>query len=192
MLRADFGVTSKNSYSFIFGPTNHDGCAVLQKQTILKEATAQLNLALMDYHPLAGVFDGLISLKPMRDEKIIKALDAYKLYRNLFPYPADYEKSLRDALLVISEIDIREIRVKPHCKLNKKEGANFSISALLDTYKNGGERGIRTPGSLRLTGFQDRSHKPLDHLSDVYRRTRNVLNPPKSVQPFHGYKMIST
>ena len=31
--------------------------------------------------------------------------------------------------------------------------------------KNGGERGIRTPGGLPLVGFQDRCLKPLDHLS---------------------------
>ena len=41
----------------------------------------------------------------------------------------------------------------------------FSISALQDTFKSGGERGIRTPGGLRLSGFQDRRLKPLDHLS---------------------------
>jgi hypothetical protein len=28
-----------------------------------------------------------------------------------------------------------------------------------------GEGGIRTHGGLRLAGFQDRSHQPLDHLS---------------------------
>ncbi len=32
-------------------------------------------------------------------------------------------------------------------------------------HKNGGERGIRTLGDLRLGGFQDRCLKPLDHLS---------------------------
>ena len=31
--------------------------------------------------------------------------------------------------------------------------------------KNGGERGIRTPGGFHLFGFQDRRLKPLDHLS---------------------------
>ena len=33
--------------------------------------------------------------------------------------------------------------------------------------KNGGERGIRTLGDLRLGGFQDRCLKPLDHLSGL-------------------------
>ena len=34
-------------------------------------------------------------------------------------------------------------------------------------YKNGGERGIRTPGSFRNNGFQDRRIRPLCHLSTV-------------------------
>ena len=31
--------------------------------------------------------------------------------------------------------------------------------------KDGGEGGIRTPGALRLSGFQDRRDRPLCHLS---------------------------
>ena len=33
-------------------------------------------------------------------------------------------------------------------------------------FKNGGERGIRTPGTFRLNGFQDRRNRPLCHLSE--------------------------
>src|SRR3546814_6019911 len=36
----------------------------------------------------------------------------------------------------------------------------------------GGERGIRTPGTLRFSGFQDRRNRPLCHLS-VRRRFRS-------------------
>ena len=31
--------------------------------------------------------------------------------------------------------------------------------------KNGGERGIRTPGTFRFNGFQDRRFRPLSQLS---------------------------
>lgn len=37
-----------------------------------------------------------------------------------------------------------------------------------------GEGGIRTPGTLRYDGFQDRCNRPLCHLSEVY-----LLVPPK-------------
>ena len=36
--------------------------------------------------------------------------------------------------------------------------------------KRGGEGGIRTPGPLRVNGFQDRRFKPLSHLSAAARR----------------------
>ena len=44
-------------------------------------------------------------------------------------------------------------------------------------HKNGGERGIRTLGDLRLGGFQDRCLKPLDHLSGL----ANYLVMPLSI-----------
>lgn len=38
----------------------------------------------------------------------------------------------------------------------------------------GGERGIRTPGAIRLNGFQDRHLKPLGHLSDISARQAGI------------------
>ncbi len=35
--------------------------------------------------------------------------------------------------------------------------------------ENGGEGGIRTPGPLRVNGFQDRRLKPLGHLSKLFK-----------------------
>jgi hypothetical protein len=45
---------------------------------------------------------------------------------------------------------------------------------------SGGERGIRTPGSITYNGFQDRRIKPLCHLSagkisTIYGVTKNYL-----------------
>ena len=39
----------------------------------------------------------------------------------------------------------------------------------------GGERGIRTPGTLRHNGFQDRRFKPLTHLSANGNNLENVF-----------------
>ena len=36
----------------------------------------------------------------------------------------------------------------------------------LDVYC--GETGIRTPGTLRYNGFQDRRYRPLSHLSELF------------------------
>ena len=48
--------------------------------------------------------------------------------------------------------------------------------------KDGGEGGIRTPGALRLSGFQDRRVKPLCHLSLWYARGGHVGRLEKLIQ----------
>ena len=47
--------------------------------------------------------------------------------------------------------------------------------------ESGGERGIRTPGGLRLNGFQDRRNRPLCHLS-VQKMMRTI----KGISPRAG------
>ena len=44
--------------------------------------------------------------------------------------------------------------------------------------KAGGEGGIRTPGALRLSGFQDRRDRPLCHLSAADQLAFLPLQPP--------------
>ena len=46
----------------------------------------------------------------------------------------------------------------------KEKHRNLLVSSLLRCY-NCGERGIRTPGTSRYDGFQDRCNRPLYHLS---------------------------
>ena len=56
--------------------------------------------------------------------------------------------------------------------------------------QTGGERGIRTPGPLRVNGFQDRRDRPLRHLSGRcaetpamlprFRLLDNILDPPSN------------
>ena len=47
------------------------------------------------------------------------------------------------------------------------QGTTDTVRITFSDRKNtSGERGIRTPGDLRLNGFQDRLHRPLGHLSN--------------------------
>ena len=45
----------------------------------------------------------------------------------------------------------------------------------------GGERGIRTPGDLRLNGFQDRRIKPLCHLSESIKNAKLKIKKAKNI-----------
>lgn len=98
MLRAGFGVTSKNSYSFYFGPTNHDGCAVLTRDEIIEQATNEMKFALMDYNPIEGVFDGNICYKALNLDDIERAISAYDRFHEYTPYPHGYREKMEQAL----------------------------------------------------------------------------------------------
>ena len=50
----------------------------------------------------------------------------------------------------------------------KEKHRNLLVYSLLRCY-NSGERGIRTPGTSRYAGFQDRCNRPLYHLSERFR-----------------------
>lgn len=97
-LVATFGVVAKNSYSFIFGPTDSSGVAALAKADILMQAEDQSNLAIMDYHPLEGAFSGGISLGAVSHEDARRALAAFAQFHGHFRYPQGYEKMLQSAL----------------------------------------------------------------------------------------------
>ena len=65
MLQATFGMSRKNSYKFIFGPTDSNGHAALERSKILIEAKAQLDIAIMDFDPIEAGFSGKISVDAM-------------------------------------------------------------------------------------------------------------------------------
>ena len=62
----------------------------------------------------------------------------------------------------------------------RRRGMKRSLTASFAIFgKNGGERGIRTLGGLRLGGFQDRCLKPLDHFSAFFGKPQK-----RSLDPF--------
>ena len=62
--------------------------------------------------------------------------------------------------------------------LVKRLTSQYCVSAL----NNGGEGGIRTPGPLRVNGFQDRRLQPLGHLSEIHDSfSKRVTSPSRFV-----------
>lgn len=107
LISARFGVTHKNAYFFLLGPTSNEGIAVLSKDEIIKKAKKELELAIMDYVPLESAFNGDITLKPMSREDIEKAIDAYNIYKEYAACTKGYRQSLQQALEnnVLSKIE---------------------------------------------------------------------------------------
>lgn len=102
---------SKNSNSFVVGPSGEDGIVTLEKSEIQGQAEAQLELALMDYHPIKEVFSGEVVAEVMVEVRIKKALSTYREYGELIDYPLGYRNMLESALEVIREMDVSKIDI---------------------------------------------------------------------------------
>ena len=84
-----------------------------------------------------------------------------------------------EAVLVTNQIKNTQLYIFG-CKIGCKSRKSLIIKRYC------GERGIRTPGTSRYDGFQDRCNRPLYHLS---KKLRGVLA-SKAVQRY-GKKIIS-
>ena len=74
------GMSGKNDYSFLLGPTNSEGKTQIQKSYLLCEADRCLRLALMDYLPIESGYSGKIKAKVMDGADIKRAIEALDLY----------------------------------------------------------------------------------------------------------------
>ena len=76
-----------------------------------------------------------------------------------------YAVARKKRLRLLSEVVLRTVKRRlPSSPYGLRRDKCVFVRHFFDK-KNGGERGIRTLGDLRLGGFQDRCLKPLDHLS---------------------------
>jgi hypothetical protein len=101
MLSAEFRTARKNPYSILFGPTNREGCACLDRATIILQSDSQMNLALMDFDLLDKVFTGIVCVSIMREQNLQNALRAFKLYKSVVIFSDHYENDLKTALAAV-------------------------------------------------------------------------------------------
>jgi hypothetical protein len=67
LIEARFGVSCKNVYTMIIGPTGNEGFAEITRHQIIEDANKQLDLALMDYQAIGDVFTGVVVLNTQLD-----------------------------------------------------------------------------------------------------------------------------
>jgi hypothetical protein len=111
LLISTFSTVAKNPYHFVFGPTDASGMAHIDKFTILRQAEAELNLAMMDFQPLEAVFSGQITTRAMGADDIGRALEAHALFADVFCYPDQYEAMLKTALTNYATAKAQDISV---------------------------------------------------------------------------------
>lgn len=89
------GVVSKNPYHLVFGPTSAAGTLMLDRKMIVEAAAAQQYLAIMDYAPLEGGWDGVIQLDVMDGSDVARAMSGYALWGEVRSFPSNYVEGVR-------------------------------------------------------------------------------------------------
>ena len=112
MLWAEFKTIRKNPYSFVFGPTNYEGYACLDRATIIQKADSQLNLALMDFDPLDKAFTGVVRVAVMQEGDVKNALCAYDFFKSVANFSDRYEDDLKSALVALRHMDTHKLSVR--------------------------------------------------------------------------------
>ena len=97
MVWSQFRTSAKNPYTIIFGPTDGLGRTSITCEEIKQWAASEIELAVMDFHPLESSFAGIIEFRVMNEQDLGNALQAYELYKSVSYYPEEYYHDLRNA-----------------------------------------------------------------------------------------------
>ena len=71
-----------------------------------------------------------------------------------------------------------------------KSGGDIRKNKKMRREENGGGGGIRTPGTLRHAGFQDRFFKPLRHPSSKFGRSGGIRTPDIQLPKLAHYQAV--
>jgi len=87
--------SKKNPFSSLFGPADRGGRLSVTRGQLLDESLKTLALFPMDYtHPEVD-WTGRIAIRVANRNDIDRALNAFRLYRGGYGYPAGYDEDLR-------------------------------------------------------------------------------------------------
>lgn len=111
MFLAELKTIRKNPYTIVFGPTDREGRACLDRATIIQQADSQLNLALMDFEPLEKAFIGVVRVTVMQEDDVQNALRAYDLFKSVGNFSDQYKDDLKSALIALHQLDVSKLNV---------------------------------------------------------------------------------
>ena len=120
-LMATFETDFKNNYSSIFGPTDKDGMALLEKPAILHDAAENWKMGLQDYGSIKKCFTGKASLCIMDEKQLKGALDAYELFKSVVDYPSDYKQKIENSIEILKGVDKDSLGIDAHVVPNTVE-----------------------------------------------------------------------
>jgi hypothetical protein len=93
-LRLTLGVTRKNPFHLVIGPSDAQGWIIVTRDDLLSEARKYTELSPMDYGHPQGDWDGRLIVKLLGVRDIDAALEGHRLWGNAVDRPEGYVDSL--------------------------------------------------------------------------------------------------
>jgi len=88
----------KNSFSFLFGPSDREGNILISWKEMVKQANETAQFWIMDFGNFEKTFIGELEVGFADEERLKRALKAYCEYKDSFAFPPGYEENLRRAM----------------------------------------------------------------------------------------------
>jgi len=100
----------KNSFSFLFGPSDREGKIAISWEEIVKRANETAQFWIMDYGSFEKTFIGELEVGFADEGRLKRALKAYSDYNGAFSFPPGYEVNVRRAMQIARELVETQIR----------------------------------------------------------------------------------
>jgi hypothetical protein len=97
-VRVVLGMTTKNDFSVLVGPSTDSGQIEVTREMMLRECAEERRLFIMDYADPETAFSGTIRIVPLGRADLGRALNAYRQFQSVTPYPPGHERNLESAV----------------------------------------------------------------------------------------------
>lgn len=87
----------KNDFGLGFGPTDVQGQLAITRDDLLREAEKDKRFFIMDYGDPEADFSGELVVSPLNSDALERAVEAYHLYKEVWPYPPSYLEQIQQA-----------------------------------------------------------------------------------------------
>lgn len=94
----------KNSFWFLFGPTDGDGQIEIRWSEVERRAEETARFAIMDYGQFRNSFTGELVFHLADEDRLARAKRGFREYQRYFSYPSDYEKQLDRSIGAVRRI----------------------------------------------------------------------------------------
>lgn len=103
--------TCKNNFHSQFGPSDDNGSVLITRAALISEAKRDQKLSVMDYGDPETNFAGEIEVAILGKDDLLRAIEAYPLFKDVSEYPRDYLRKLHRAQEILDNLADTKIAI---------------------------------------------------------------------------------